>query len=211
MGSSQSSVKESVPEDLECLPPLWEAPATESSANTTQFPLVKYDKEYIATTLGATFGGSSLSVDTSKRKLVLQSGDKVLGVAKRCGRAFHVFRMEPNYPGQRATDKLQRAGNAPLYFHTQVRRQGKETTVFQLQNKQMYQIRSGPRMSLEKYCTDPETGEDCAMWKYRGKRNHVEIFGQDMDVGLFILLVIIADCFDVDAVLDKAMVAAIVG
>ncbi|CAB9525569.1 expressed unknown protein [Seminavis robusta] len=217
MGSSHSSVKEDprVPENLASIPPLWRA---ETESTTIQFSLSRFDKKLISThNLPA-----SLSVDTRKRKLLLQSGDKILGVAKRspCGRTFYIFRTEPNYPGQQpATEHLkQTGGKIPLYLHTRVRRQGKQIGVFQLRNKQIFQIRSGPKLSLEKYCTSPETGEDVALWRYWGEKNDVEIFGPSVDVGLITLLVIITACFDassnevVTAVMESisAVVAAVV-
>ncbi|CAB9508131.1 expressed unknown protein [Seminavis robusta] len=222
MGSSHSSVKEDphVPEDLASIPPLWQAETEPTNTNSIQFSLSRFDKKLISThNLPAS---SSLSVDTRKRKLVLQSGDKILGVAKRspCGRTFYIFRTEPNYPGQQpATEHLRRNGkNTPLYLHTRVRRQGKQIGVFQLRNKQIFQIRSGPKLSLEKYCTNPETGEDVALWRYWGEKNDVEIFGPSVDVGLVTLLVIITACFDassnevVTAVMESisAVVAAVV-
>lgn len=206
MGCIQSSVGDlfDTPEEFQTLQPVWEAPP--SSDNLT-FQLTRYEKEFIATTLQTTVAGKMVRIDTKSRKLVLQTGDgTILGVAKRCGSVFRIFRMQPNFEGQTVSDKLQRADNAPLYFHSEIERRGKEAVIVQLDRRKKvnYQVRCGPGKSFEKYFTDATSGEDLASWDYHGLQNHVEIFRTNgtscvSDVGLLLFLVIIADFFACEA------------
>lgn len=219
MGSSSSSLP--AEGDLQKLNgsvdvrPLWKAPLLNSNIN---FKLPKYVKDYISTTLSISVQGHPLSIDTKSRKLVVRSGDQVLGVAKKSGKLFQIFSLQPVYEDQKASGKLQRAGNAPLYLHTRVDRGHQKLSASQNKDKTLFVIRNqGSKNSFEKVCTNPETGEDCAVWRYDNKHNRVEIFqnsdanGSGVDVALIMLLVVIADIFDADAMMDKAGVAAIIG
>jgi hypothetical protein len=219
LGSASSSLPAESdlqnPEGSVAVPPLWRAPSPGSNIN---FNLPKYVTEYISTTLSIDVQGRSLSIDTASRKLAVRSGDQVLGVAKKTGKSFRICCLHPIYEGQKACGKLQRAGNAPLYFHTKVERNRKNISVYQMKNKKLYEIQSqGSMNSFEKVCTNSATAEDCAVWRYHNQQNRVEIFqnndGSDsaIDVALIMLLVVIADIFDMDAMMDKAGVAAIVG
>ncbi|CAB9511843.1 hypothetical protein SEMRO_506_G156311.1 [Seminavis robusta] len=113
---------ESIPEGIDSVIPIWSPPP---SSGNVEFALSKYVKEYIATTLHTCAQGYSLAVDTSGRKLILKSGENTLAMAKRFGESFRIFRLHPNYEGQQPCGKLRRANNAPLYFHSSVKRQHK--------------------------------------------------------------------------------------
>ena len=208
--------------------PLWSPPP---SSGKVEFKVAKYDKEYISTTLHTSAQGYSLAVDTSGRKLILRSGDNVLGMAKRFGKVFRVFRVKPNYQGQEPSGKLRRANDAPLYFHSSVRRKhvselkrivpskGKNMCVSVLRlgrcDDETFIIEPGDTNSFEKTCVDAQTQYEVAFWKYHAKLNHVEVLrdegSSNRDVGLMVLLTIIADLLHGDEMMDDAAVAAVSG
>lgn len=220
MGSASSSFRVQDPPvgfNVSNMPPLWAVPRSHDGSNTNiQTCLQKYDKEYVSTTLAAQLYNPQyqLCIDTQGRKLVLRLGDQVLGVAKKSGKTFWMFRVKPAFEGQKPGMKLKRLANSPLFLHTKVKRTNNKISVSQFHNV-IYNITKGPKNSFEHTCTCPNSGEDVATWRYKQHQNHIEIFqstgGTAVDVGLLLLCVVIADIFDADSTMDKAAVMAVVG
>jgi hypothetical protein len=97
-------------------------------------------------------------------------------VAKRFGDKFRIFRLKPNHEGQQPCGKLRKADDAPLYFHSLVKRgytlviekvytanrKSGYNSVWRLGAEEMYRIQSGPMNSYEKTCVNLHTGDEVA-------------------------------------------------
>ena len=171
-------------------------------------------------------GGRALTLKTRSIQKGSSGGlmDQVLAVGKRKGGTFRLYRPQNLYEEQPQLLQVKSAASDPLYHFATVSsltlKQKPWWTLYYPPSKQQYQVSfvhqqpddpatyiidSGPMNSFEKYLLvrSAEDGQPpyyrrVAVWKYQNQQNRVEITEAGHDVGLVILLVVIADLMDVD-------------
>lgn len=214
--------------EVEAPPPIsvpWKGIWKEVSKSTTgdksvrgplNFRMPRHNKVYIKRTMTVNFGTESIKVETGKMLLLKQSSDEtLLGCAKKVGRNYAVYRPQRIFDQQPTSGKHQ---GVPYYLYATVsvdgsvrfNDQGGKAVAGNFEN---FELRQGPRNSFHKFCRKINKPHSFAEWKYdaQSKLHNGRIRGDGYDIGLLVLLVVIGDLQDQDAIGEKLNNSALAG
>ena len=182
--------------------------------------LGRHTQAYQKRTLEVNFGGSDrIKIVTGGTFLLLKdsSSETLLGLAKKVGRNYVIYRPQPFYSGQPNSGKHQ---GLPYYLYATIQPDG--TVMFHnggsgsgsgSGNFESFKLHNGPLNSFRKHCQKPGKPHPFAEWKYNAqdKRHHITIRGSGYDIGLIMLLVVIGDLRDTDESMNKLTESAVQG
>jgi hypothetical protein len=199
---------------------LWKEVSTSTSDGKSvegplQMTIARHTQAYMKRTMEVSFGTDCIKVETGNVLLLKQVGSEtLLGMAKKTGRIYAVYRPQPMYDGQPVSGKHKAT---PYFLYASIQPDGmvmfkKDPKSNGTANADNFRLHNGPLNSFDKWCQQPGKPDPFAQWKYNteGKRHHVTLRGTGYDIGLVMLLVVIADLRDTDESMNKLTVTVAV-